>query len=93
MRSASDKSCGENQSTHFMLNNVFLKSFRLWDNMEKYCIAGQATHREQYGAYTLHAGWLRLQTHAYDFFTETLVAQTHLSLTLCMYIACFVHIF
>ena len=56
MRNVSDKSCGENQSTHFMFNNFFLKSCHLWDNMEKCCIAEQATHREQYGACTLHAG-------------------------------------
>ena len=26
-----------------MFNNFFSKSCRLWDNMEEYCTAGQAT--------------------------------------------------
>jgi len=39
----------------------FRKSCRLWDNVEKYCTAGQATW--PYGACALHAGYLRLQTH------------------------------
>jgi len=35
----------EKIKTHFMLNNFFLfrKSCRLWDNVEKYCRAGQLT--------------------------------------------------
>jgi hypothetical protein len=37
------KSCRENQNTRFMFKNFFFrKSCRLWDNIEKYCIAGQA---------------------------------------------------
>jgi len=44
MRKVSDKNCRENHNSHFMLNNVFFrKSWRLWDNVEKYCTAGQAT--------------------------------------------------
>ena len=40
----SDKSCRENQNTHFMFNSFPpRKSCRLWDNVEKYCTAGQAT--------------------------------------------------
>jgi len=34
-------SFGENQNTHFMFNNVFWKSFRLWDHMEKHGRARQ----------------------------------------------------
>jgi len=37
------KSCRENQNAHFVFNNFFFKSHRLWDNVEKYCTAGQAT--------------------------------------------------
>jgi len=29
--------------THFVLSNVFRKSCRLWDNVEKYCRSGKAT--------------------------------------------------
>jgi len=45
MRNVSDKSCRENQNTHFMFNTPPLpeKSCRLLDNVEKYCRAGQAT--------------------------------------------------
>jgi len=33
-----------NQNTHSIFNNFsFRKSCRLWDNVEKYCRAGQAT--------------------------------------------------
>jgi len=30
---SSDKSCRENQNTHFMFNNYFRKQCRLWDNV------------------------------------------------------------
>jgi hypothetical protein len=44
MRNVSDKSCRENQNTRFLFSNLFfLKSCHLWDNVEKYCRAGQAT--------------------------------------------------
>jgi len=44
MRNVSDKSCRENQNTHFKCNNFFLlrNSCRLWDNVEKYGTARQA---------------------------------------------------
>jgi hypothetical protein len=40
MRSVLDKSCRENQNTHFRLNNFFRISCRLLDKMEKYCTPG-----------------------------------------------------
>ena len=43
MRNVSNKSCRENQITHFIFNNVFRKSYRLCDNVEKYCRTWQAT--------------------------------------------------
>jgi len=43
MRNVSDKRCRENQNTHSMFNNVYRKSCRLSDNVEKYYRAGQAT--------------------------------------------------
>jgi len=40
MRNVSDKSCTENQNTHFVFSNIFFrKSYRLCDNVEKYCKA------------------------------------------------------
>jgi len=41
MRNVSDKNCRENKNTYSI--TVFQKSYSLWDNMEKYCRAGQAT--------------------------------------------------
>ena len=44
MENISDRVIEKNQNTHFMLNNFFpRKSYLLWDNMEKYFTAGQAT--------------------------------------------------
>jgi len=43
IRNVSDKHCRENQNTHFVLSNIFRKSCRLWDNVERYSGAGQAT--------------------------------------------------
>jgi len=57
----SDRSCRENHNTHFKFSNFFKKSCRLWDNEEKECTARQAGHRWQYGACTLHAGYLQLR--------------------------------
>jgi len=40
MKNISDKNCTENQNTYFMFNTFYhpRKSYRLWDNVEKYCI-------------------------------------------------------
>ena len=46
MRNVSDRSCRENQNTHFMINNFSQKSCRLWDNVKKnrtYCCDSTAT--------------------------------------------------
>jgi len=45
MRNISDKSCRENQETHFMFDTIFFsrKSCRLWDNVERYGRGRQAT--------------------------------------------------
>jgi hypothetical protein len=56
----SDKSCRENQNTHFVFDFPPQIMPFMWDNVEKYCRAGQATW--QYDACALHAGYLRLQT-------------------------------
>jgi len=44
MRNISDKSCKGNQNTKDVIRNFFRKSCRLWDNVEKYCTAGQGTY-------------------------------------------------
>jgi hypothetical protein len=44
MTDALDKICRENQNTNFMLSNLFYKkSSLLWDNVEKYEVAREAT--------------------------------------------------
>jgi len=44
MRNISDKSCKENQNTHFMFGNFFPWIWcRLCANVDKYCRAGQGT--------------------------------------------------
>ena len=86
--------------TQFLFNNFFFrKSFRLRENVDKYCRTGQATW--QYGA--LHVGYLRLQIHTQYIIniivilyllvifylllsTTTMVARTRLNVTL--YIHC-----
>jgi len=35
MRSVLEKSCRENKTTHFVFNNFFRKSCRLWNNVEE----------------------------------------------------------
>jgi len=50
MRNVSDKSCRENQNTQLFL---FWKSCRLWDNLEKYGRAGQATDDSRPHAYCM----------------------------------------
>ena len=40
MQNLSDKSCRENETTHFIFSDFFRKTCRLWDNVEKYCTVG-----------------------------------------------------
>jgi len=56
MRNVSDKSCTGNQNKNFVFSEFFFrKSCRLWDKVEKYCRAEQATD-DKNGAGALHAG-------------------------------------
>ena len=67
----------KNQNTHFVFRNIlFLKSCRLWDNMEKHFRAGQAEDENMTHAYcTLdtqgHKHILRI-CHIYCLFTATM---------------------
>ena len=70
MRNVSGKSFRESQSKHFMFNNVFIKSYRLWDNVEK-IMHTQTGWRWQYGECAYHDTYLKLHTHKH---THT---QTH----------------
>jgi hypothetical protein len=59
----SDKSCTENQNTHFKNSNSFKKSGCLWDNVK--IVYSWRGHRWLYGACTFHAVYFRLQTHTH----------------------------
>jgi hypothetical protein len=80
------KNCRENEIRHFVFNIFFFsrKSCRLCGKI----LQTGAGHRWQYGACTLHAGYLRLQTHAlticniYCFSTAAVVARTRLDIML-----------
>ena len=73
--------------THILYSVIFFwKSYRLWDNVEKYCRVGQAWMT--ICACTLRAGCLRLQIHTimlcntHCFSTAPLVSWTCLTVTL-----------
>jgi hypothetical protein len=53
MSNVSDKSCIENQNTHFVFSNFFRKSCGLRDNVEKYCTARQVTDDSMAHAYRM----------------------------------------
>ena len=75
----------------------FRKSRRLWDNVGKYCRAGQASWQD--GARLLHAAYLRPQTHTqsvwwYCFSTARVDARTRLNVTLyvhCLVLFLYIH--
>ena len=84
MIKVSDKSCRENQNTHFVLSNFFVFNHAVYDNVEKYFGVGGG-HRWQYGTLASHAGYLRLQIYilslcyTHYFSTATMVARTPLN--------------
>jgi len=60
MKNVSDKSCRENQNTHFIFNNFFFPENRVvYEIMWKNIVQPGRPH----GARALHAGSLRLQRH------------------------------
>ena len=59
VRNVSAERFRETQNTHFMFNDLYRKSCRLWDNVEKYDKARQTTGDNQSGLSTLPA----VQTH------------------------------
>ena len=85
----------EKIKTRILCSVIFLfgKSYRLWENVEKILYSGTG-HRWQYGACTLHAGYLRLQMHklrlcnTHCFSTPSMVARTQFIVMLylhCLY--------
>jgi hypothetical protein len=63
MRNVSDKTSKANQSTHFVFNNFIPKIMLLWDNVESYDAAGEATGDNIIGACALQDEYVRPQTH------------------------------
>jgi hypothetical protein len=61
MKNVLDKSCRENQNTHFMLANVLKKIVPFMRCGKKYSRTGDA--KWQYGACAFHAESLRLRTY------------------------------
>jgi hypothetical protein len=89
IKNVSDKSYRAHQNTHFTFNNFFFKSCCLWDNVEKYCRAGQATDDNMvYVPYMLDTKGYK-HTHricnTYCFSTATVVAQ------MCLYVTLYAH--
>jgi hypothetical protein len=66
MGNVSNKSCRGNQNTYFIFSKFFFKSFRLWEYLEIYFRAGQATDDNMVHC-ALHAGYLRLQIYTVKF--------------------------
>ena len=65
IRNASDKSCRENQNTHFIFNNFsFRKSCRLWDNVKK--LHGTSGNTNDHTIWRMHvACWISKATHTH----------------------------
>jgi hypothetical protein len=63
--------CRISEHTFHVQYRFFFKSYRLWDNVEKYCRAGQVTL--QYGACALHAGFQSIQIRTQNSFIHLAV--------------------
>jgi hypothetical protein len=93
MKNVSGISCSENQNTQFMFNNFFQKSCRLWDNVEKYCRAGQAIDDNMAHAHcmldtSVYKHTLRIRNTLW-FFTAKMVARKRLNARLVLICAYF----
>jgi len=94
VRNVSDKSCTENQNTHFKLNNFFSENRAIYEIMWKNVVE---RGRPQMTIWCMHiACWIpqTTKTHTqricsnYCFSSATMVAWTHLNVTLyihCLY--------
>ena len=96
IRNVSDRSCKEIK-THILCSiNVFRKSYRLWDNVEKYCRTRRATDNTAH-AHCVLEKWVYRHTlricNTYCFSTATMVTRTRLCYVCGTHIACLVSAF
>ena len=90
MRNVSGANCIENQKTHFMFNNFFLKTVPLRRLWLKVCL-NQTGYRWQCGTCAWHEGQLMLRTHTRNMYynyclsTATMVRRTCPSVTLTLH--------
>jgi hypothetical protein len=90
MRNISDKTCTEDQHTHFMFTNFLKKMCSLWANVEKYNTP--RGNRWQHGARAFHAGYPRIQTHTFGIcntycFSNTIMV-VQMPLNIMFYVHC-----
>jgi hypothetical protein len=88
MRNVSDKSCSENQNTHFMFINFFKKLCHIWDNVEKCGTVRQVKADAIFVIQCMRfACWITRARHTfvicntYCFSTATIVTWIHLNIT------------
>ena len=78
IRNVLDKSCRENQNTHFSSVAFLRKSFRLWDNVEK---SGRDIDRTKMAIWRRVAWWIgkatRAQVHARALAPTHVLTHTH----------------
>ena len=72
MRNVSDKSCRENQNTHFIFNNFFPKIALLWENVKKYGGARETTD-DSIIQRMRFACWITKATHIHSEFVILIV--------------------
>jgi hypothetical protein len=60
MRNVSNKSCREDQNTHFMVNNVFLKIVPFLIQIRKIWWSQRGRRKQYWGGGAFHAGLVRL---------------------------------
>jgi hypothetical protein len=91
MKYISDESCRENENTHFMFHNFYKKSCRLWDNIEQWGGAWEATDdnivlRMRFAYWITKTTHTHIRCNTYYFSTATVVTRTLFSVTL--YVHC-----
>jgi len=84
IKNISPKTCWETQNAHCIINNFFFrKSCHLWNNVMKFCRAGQATHDDMAHMHCMPDTWgykyARRLCNTHSSFIATMVAQTRLN--------------